>query len=369
MSNGNDLYDNWDLESYNQAYNTPNNDRFPNEGNLYKQFDRDMNYRGPDPFGRFRSGIGSFYNDPGFQHEGSLQGPAVYPGADRNIHEGFGTADVSSTFPPPEKKGMFTGFASALLKKLPRQDSRQVALTDFYGGKGNLQGGQTIKSGLMAGYNPVSGGFLNKATFGKFGQPTNYGLQGAYDKRIGTIDKTLAKWEADEDKYAERLKTTQLYARRKQLQEDKAAELAMLNKVPTTGEGGPVITDGGKAGDGAGGAVDQGSGYSTQGGFTGDADPTSGGVRGHHGDWAQGGRVGYQGGELVDEDINVQGPGFDVNENMEMSEGPSAFEMRIQELVDEGLSWQEAYQIAAQEFGMAEGQQDSFSEEGIASLV
>ena len=37
----------------------------------------------------------------------------------------------------------------------------------------------------MAGYNPVSGGLLNKATFGKFGDPTNYGLQRAYDKRIG----------------------------------------------------------------------------------------------------------------------------------------------------------------------------------------
>ena len=84
---------------------------------------------------------------------------------------------------------------------------------------------------------------------------------------------------------------------------------------------------------------------------------------------ADGGRIGYQGGELVDEDINIQGPGFDVNENMEMAEGESAFEMRIQELVDEGMSWQQAYQIAAQEFGMAEGQEDSFSEEGIASLV
>ena len=47
----------------------------------------------------------------------------------------------------------------------------------------------------------------------------------------------------------------------------------------------------------------------------------------------------------------------------------SPFEARIQELVDTGMSWQEAYTIAAQEFGMAEGQEDSFSEEGIASLV
>ena len=89
--------------------------------------------------------------------------------------------------------------------------------------------------------------------------------------------------------------------------------------------------------------------------------------------WGQGakdgGRIGYQGGELVDEDINIQGPGFDVNENMEMAE-KTPFEMRIDELMDTGMSWQEAYDIASDEFNqLAEGPEDSFSEEGIASLV
>ena len=42
--------------------------------------------------------------------------------------------------------------------------------------------------------------------------------------------------------------------------------------------------------------------------------------RGSYGPWmAEGGRIGYRNGELVDEDINVQGPGFDVNENIEMA--------------------------------------------------
>ena len=84
---------------------------------------------------------------------------------------------------------------------------------------------------------------------------------------------------------------------------------------------------------------------------------------------AKGGRIGYRSGELVDEDINVEGPGFDVNENIEMAEEPSPFEMRIQELMDEGMSWQEAYTIASEEFSMAEGQDESFSEQGLASLV
>jgi len=49
----------------------------------------------------------------------------------------------------------------------------------------------------------------------------------------------------------------------------------------------------------------------------------------------------------------------------EMAE-TSPFEMRIQELMDEGMSWQEAYKIAAEEFGqVAEGESD----QGIASIV
>ena len=87
-------------------------------------------------------------------------------------------------------------------------------------------------------------------------------------------------------------------------------------------------------------------------------------------DWNQdakdGGRIGYRNGEFVDEDINVEGPNFDFNENMEMAEGKSPFEIRIDELMDTGMSWQEAYQIASEEFGqVAEGESD----QGIASLV
>jgi len=49
-----------------------------------------------------------------------------------------------------------------------------------------------------------------------------------------------------------------------------------------------------------------------------------------------------------------------------MAEGKSPFEIRIDELMDEGMSWQQAYEIAAQEFGqVAEGESD----QGIASLV
>ena len=72
------------------------------------------------------------------------------------------------------------------------RDPRQTALNKFY----DVNNG-TIQSGLMAGYNPVSGGFLNKITGGRFGDPTNYGLQDAYQKRIDTINKTLARKYTD----------------------------------------------------------------------------------------------------------------------------------------------------------------------------
>ena len=87
-----------------------------------------------------------------------------------------------------------------------------------------------------------------------------------------------------------------------------------------------------------------------------------------------GGRIGYAGagpvlGEQEDENVFefMQDQGIPHGE---MAEGPSPFEMRIQELVDTGMSWQEAYQIASEEFGqIAEGPEESFSEEGIASIV
>ena len=77
--------------------------------------------------------------------------------------------------------GFATGIPLGILGMLPERDYRQKALEDFYG---NIKDG-TIQSGLMAGYNPVSGGL--------FGGDVNYGLGGAIDKRISRIQKTLKK--------------------------------------------------------------------------------------------------------------------------------------------------------------------------------
>ena len=276
-----------------------------------------------------------------------------------------------------------------IARSLPKMDPRQVALRGHYK---TDDIGRVAQGELMAGYNPVSGGLLNTITGGKFGDPTNYGLQRAYDKRLSTIDKTLAKWEADEEKYGERLKTTQLYARRKALQKAKADELAMLNNVTTTNQGGAQITDDG-TGDGQQwitkkdkphhGDVAHGTGgrFATpnQGGQTTQAAADKAGGSELHSPFYVGGRVGYNRGRVVNPG-GYQGDEFE-DENIfefmqdqgvphsQMVEGKSPFEMRIDELMDTGMSWQEAYEIAAQEFGQIAEGGDSFSEEGIASIV
>jgi hypothetical protein len=45
--------------------------------------------------------------------------------------------------------------------------------------------------GIMAGYNPVSGGLLNMLTGGAYGEPTQYGLEKAVEKRQENIRNTL----------------------------------------------------------------------------------------------------------------------------------------------------------------------------------
>ena len=120
----------------------------------------------------------------------------------------------------------FVGSKSAfqgIMGALPKQDSRFTDIRSYYGGRDNLDNIGRIQSGLMAGYNPVSGGLLNMITGGRYGSPTTYGLQRAYQKRIDTINKTLARKYADGD-YSD----TELDERRDKLEAEKAAELKAL---------------------------------------------------------------------------------------------------------------------------------------------
>ena len=68
-----------------------------------------------------------------------------------------------------------------------KQDPRATGIRNFYRPYEGLTSTGSIASGIMKGYNPISGGFLNMITGGKFGKPTNYGLAGAMQKRIQNI--------------------------------------------------------------------------------------------------------------------------------------------------------------------------------------
>ena len=112
--------------------------------------------------------------------------------------------------------GGITGNILRGIGSLFKQDPRATAIRNYYGNVG-LDSIGRIQSGLMKGYAPVSGGFLNMITGGRLGDPTTFGLQRAYQKRIDRIKKTLAKKESDV-----------LTARLAELEAEKARELQAL---------------------------------------------------------------------------------------------------------------------------------------------
>jgi len=93
--------------------------------------------------------------------------------------------DKLKNFKPPS-----LALASALL---PKEDPVITQSRDYFSGLyglddiGRIAQGDPNDPNLMAGYNPISGGLLNMLTKGKFGDPTNVGLDRAYQKRIDTI--------------------------------------------------------------------------------------------------------------------------------------------------------------------------------------
>ena len=93
---------------------------------------------------------------------------------------------------------------SSLGEFLPKSDPRAVGIRNFYRPYEGLTSTGSIASGIMKGYNPVSGGFLNMITGGKFGKPTQYGLSGAMQRRIENIlGRKAPQTDASRDKVAE----------------------------------------------------------------------------------------------------------------------------------------------------------------------
>ena len=145
-------------------------------------------------------------NDPNVRTSRNYRNPFPY-----NPMDDFGTPDYGYIDPPKEGlAGLFETYVKgsplmrlagkgldALGNMLPPSRTG-ILQNELLGGGFMLDNtGRIVTNnyntpeGIMAGYNPVSGGLLNLVTGGKMGEPTTYGLDKAYDKRRETISKTL----------------------------------------------------------------------------------------------------------------------------------------------------------------------------------
>ena len=157
-------------------------------------------------------------------------GGKVKEGFDNVIEIGGKTIDLGKSL-ASGVLSLATGIPGAglLLNNLPERDPRQNALDDFYDdGAGSKYMDPSSPDYIpgMENYNTVSGGGLNMLTGGRLGDETTYGLQDAYQKRIDTIENTLAKKYSDGD-----YSGTELDERLADLKAAKAEEKALLDRV------------------------------------------------------------------------------------------------------------------------------------------
>ena len=118
---------------------------------------------------------------------------------------------------------------------LPEQDPRAINIRNFYGSQFGLTPSGQVASGIMKGYNPISGGFINRITGGKYGTPTKYGLAGAMQRRIENIlGRRIPQTDASRAKVKE-LRNLQL--REMEDRADKGESLSSIGKTTFSGPG------------------------------------------------------------------------------------------------------------------------------------
>jgi hypothetical protein len=108
-------------------------------------------------------------------------------------------------------------------------------MKSFYRNEYGLDPVGRVASGIMKGYNPVSGGLLNMITGGKYGKPTQFGLAGAMQKRIEDIlGRRAAQTDASRAQ-VEELRNLQL----KEMQDrsDRGESLSSIGKSTFSGKG------------------------------------------------------------------------------------------------------------------------------------
>jgi hypothetical protein len=133
-------------------------------------------------------------------------------------------------------KGAIGGIGTFLSGILPQDPPEVRRVKDFYARNFGVNTAGSVGSGIMQGYNPVSGGFLNYMTGGKYGEPMQVGLGRAIQKRISNIlGRKLPQTEASRKK-VEELRNLQLQEIR-----DRAAggeSLGSIGKSTFSGKGG-----------------------------------------------------------------------------------------------------------------------------------
>jgi len=149
--------------------------------------DQDLNnfLNNPELVGRF----GSYDNYLNYLNQGIQP---MYPDSSKDIvknritqkNKSFGLKDLLSYLPMGERS-LSGAFTRAIL---PKRDPVIDQSRDYFAGVYGLDDiGRIAGDDIMAGYAPISGGLLYNITKGKFGDPTNVGLEDAYQKRIDTI--------------------------------------------------------------------------------------------------------------------------------------------------------------------------------------
>ena len=133
-------------------------------------------------------------------------------------------------------KGVLGGIGTFLSGILPQDPPEVRRVKDFYARNFGVNKAGSVASGIMQGYNPVSGGFLHFMTGGKYGEPMQVGLGRAIQKRISNIlGRKLPQTEASRRK-VEELRNLQLQEIR-----DRAAggeSLGSIGKSTFSGKGG-----------------------------------------------------------------------------------------------------------------------------------
>lgn len=184
-----------------------------------------------------------------FPPENTIPLQSTAPLQNLGIDTSYGVAneeDVEQEFLPDQESSGITKLLSYLpfgensilgrvIKSLPQESPEIRGMKNFYGNRYGLTDTGQVASGIMKGYNPVSGGFLNFITGGRLGKPTSYGLADAMQRRIENIlGRKAAQTDASRAKVAE---LRNLQRQEIQNRADRGESLSSIGKSTFTGKG------------------------------------------------------------------------------------------------------------------------------------